>query len=74
MLPALLLQMFPAGLLQLVVVLAIVGLILWAVSQIPMDPTIARVIRVVVIVFVCIWLIYFLFGLAAGAPPLFHRR
>jgi hypothetical protein len=66
--------MFPAVLLQVVIVLAIVGLILWAVTQIPMDPTIARVIRVVVIVFVFIWLIYLLAGFAGGiSSPVFRR-
>ena len=63
--------MLPAFLLQIIVVLIIVGLVLWAVGQIPMDPTIARVIRVVVIVFVCIWLLYALMGMSG--PPLFHR-
>ena len=59
--------MFP-GLIELVVILAIVGLALWILGQIPMDPTIARIIRVVVIVFVCLWLLYFLIGmLPAGA-------
>jgi hypothetical protein len=65
--------MFPAFLLQLIVVLVITGLILWALGQIPMDPTIARIIRVVVIVVVCIWLLYFLVGVmptGAWGPPL----
>jgi hypothetical protein len=44
-------------LIEVVVALAIVGLILWVIQQIPMDPTIARIIRVVVIVAVCIWLL-----------------
>ena len=64
--------MFPAALLSILVVLAVCGLILWAISQIPMDPVIARIIRVVVIVFVCIWLIYMLAGLSGG-PVLFRR-
>ena len=41
--------MFPALLINVVIVLVIVGLVLWVLSQIPMDPTIARIIRVVVI-------------------------
>lgn len=70
--------MFPiSALLSLLVALLIVGVILWGASQIPMDPTIARVIRVVVVVVVCIWLIYFLFGLLGGGPLLtpypYHR-
>lgn len=62
--------MFPVpALLSLLVALLIVGVILWAVGQIPMDPTIAKVIRVVVIVVVLIWLIYFLAGLLGGVGP-----
>ena len=63
--------MFPAFLIQIIIVLLIVGLILWGISQIPMDPAIARIIRVIVIVVVCIWLIYFLAGmLPSGSMPL----
>ena len=65
--------MFPVFLIQVVVVLIIVGLALWVVSQIPMDPVIARVIRVVVIVAVCLWLVYALLGLAGSAPLLLRR-
>ena len=60
--------MFPALLLQVIVALVIVGLVLWVVSQIPMDPTIAKIIRVVVIVFVSIWLLYLVIGLLGGMP------
>ena len=66
--------MFPAALIQVLVVLLVAGLILWAVSQFPIDATIARIIRVVIIVVVCIWLIYWLAGLlpaGSWAPP--HR-
>lgn len=63
-------------LIQLIVALVIVGLLLWVVSQIPMDPTIARIIRVVVIVVVVIYLLEAFTGLFAGlnmiAPP-YHR-
>lgn len=58
--------MFPAGILSVIIVLCVVGLILWAIGQIPMDATIARIIRVVVIVLVCLWLISFLFGGSLG--------
>jgi hypothetical protein len=60
--------MFPAFLIQVVVVLIIVGLILWVITQIPMDATIARIIRVVVIVCVCIWLLYVLLGVTGSHP------
>lgn len=65
--------MFPAFLLQLVVVLIICGLLLWIVQQIPMDAAISRIIRVVVIVFVVLWLCWFLLGLAGSPGPLFRR-
>jgi hypothetical protein len=58
--------------LQVVVALAIVGLLLWVVEQIPMDATIARIIRVVVIVAVCLWLLTVLvqvFGNGASMFP-----
>ena len=61
--------MFPAFLIQIIIVLIVVGLLLWVVTQIPMDAAIARIIRVVVIVAVCIWLLYVLAGVAGvGAP------
>ena len=65
----------PFPLIQILVTLLIVGVILWGITQIPMDAAIARIIRVVVILFVCIWLIYLLAGMF-GAGPVFspyHR-
>jgi low temperature requirement protein LtrA len=45
-------------LINLIVVLIVVGLLLWAVQYaIPMDATIKRIITVVVIVAVCLWLL-----------------
>jgi cytochrome b subunit of formate dehydrogenase len=66
--------MMLGALVSVLIALLIVGLVLWAITQIPLDPVIARVIRVVVIVIVCIWLIYFLAGfLPVGASfPLRH--
>ena len=69
--------MFPGLLVQVLIGLIIVGLVLWVISQIPMDPTIARIIRVCVIVFVCIWLLYMLIGFAGGLgafPSYPYRR
>lgn len=54
--------MFPAFLIHIVIVLIVVGLLLWIVQQIPMDATIARIIRVVVVVMVCLWLLSILLG------------
>ena len=63
-------------LIEIVIVLVVVGLLLWIVQQIPMDPTIARIIRVCVIVFVAVWLLYILIGFAGGlgAFPSFPYR
>ncbi len=55
-------------LLQIVVALAIVGLLLWVIQQIPMDATIAKIIRVVVIVFVSLWLLQLVVQMFGGGP------
>jgi bacteriorhodopsin len=65
--------MFPAFLIQIVIVLVIAGLLLWAVTQIPMDPTIARILRVVVIVFVVLWLLYVLVGMLPEGGGFYPR-
>jgi len=57
-------------LIQVIVALVIVGLVLWVVEQIPMDATIAKIIRVVVIVLVCIWLLQLLVGAFGGGAGL----
>ena len=61
--------MFPAPLINLVVILAIVGLLLWALSQFSIDPFVTKVIRVIIIVVVSIWAIYLIAGLLGGSPP-----
>jgi low temperature requirement protein LtrA len=64
-------------LVQIVIVLCVVGLLLWVVQQIPMDATIARIIRVVVVVAVCLWLLSLLvgwFGGGAGSGGVFWPR
>ena len=63
-------------LIQLIVLLVVVGLLLWIVEQIPMDPTIRRIIRVVVIVVVCLYLLQILitaFGGYSLFPPTVRR-
>lgn len=62
--------MFPAFLIQLVICLIIVGLLLYIVNLLPMDANIKQIIRVVVIVFVVIWLLYALMGASPVAFPL----
>ena len=52
------------GLITLVVVLVVIGLVLWLIeARLPIDPTIKRVIEVVVILAVCLYLLRF-FGVA----------
>ena len=61
-------------LIQIIVALIIVGLLLWVVEQIPMDATIARIIRVVVIVAVVLYLLQIFTGVFSGVnmlgPPM----
>jgi hypothetical protein len=57
-------------LLEIVAALVIVGVILWALTQFPIDPLIAKIIRVIVVVVVAIWIVYTLLGLVGGAPSL----
>ena len=66
--------MFPAQLVSIVIVLIIVGLALWVISQIPMDPTVARIIRIIIIVVVCIWLLYWLVGMLPSGSMTPMRR
>lgn len=63
----------PYGLLNILIVLVIAGLILWAISQFPIDATIAKLIKVIIVVVVCIYLLYFLVGLLGNGPVLFPR-
>lgn len=64
--------MFPAVLLQILVILLVAGVLLWGIQQFPLDATIAKVAKVVVVVTVCIWLIYLLYGLMSTLTVL-HR-
>jgi len=68
--------MFPAPLIGILVALVIVGILLWALGQFPIDPTISKFIRVIVIVVVAIWCLYLLVGLLGGGSPgpYFYRR
>lgn len=59
--------MFPAPLIEIVVALVIVGIILWALTQFPIDPAIGKLIRVLVIVIAAVWVCYALLGLG-GYP------
>ena len=67
--------MFPPFFLSLIVGLVIVGLVLWLLSQIPMDPAIRQIIRAVVIVCVVLWLLSILLGYGGGlALPAYPAR
>lgn len=61
------------GLLQLIAVLVIVGVILWAMSQFAIDPVIAKIIRVIIVVAITIYVVFWLLGLAGIAPLHFNR-
>jgi len=54
---------------ELLVALVILGLILWVVSQLPIDATIKRIIHVVAVVIAVLWCLQTL-GLWTGFPPL----
>lgn len=46
------------SLISLVVILIVVGVLLWLVNTyIPMEPTMKKIINIVVIVVVCLWLL-----------------
>lgn len=66
--------MFPAALIQVIVVCFIAGLVLWGVQQFPLDATIQKLIRVIIIVVVGIYLIYVLVGMLGGTPFLYQHR
>lgn len=57
-------------LVQIVIGLVIVGVVLWALTQFPIDATIAKLIRVVIVVFAVIYLLYVLSGLIGHGPHL----
>lgn len=52
----------------MLLVLVVVGVCLYLLQQIPMDPVILTIIRVVVLLLVVLWLIQ-AFGLMAGPLP-----
>jgi hypothetical protein len=62
------------SLLGLIITLLIVGVLLWAVSALPfIDTGIKKIIYIVVVVFVCLWLISVLFGGGDGGSILNNR-
>lgn len=52
-------------LIQIIVILIVVGVLLWAVNSfIPMDARVKQILNVVVIIALVIWLLFFLLGIA----------
>jgi type IV secretory pathway TrbL component len=60
----------PMSLLHILVVIVVVGLLLWAAEQIPMNAVVRRILGVVVIVALVLWLLQ-AFGLLHGALRVF---
>jgi type IV secretory pathway TrbL component len=54
------------SLIHILVVIIVVGLLLWAAQQIPMDAIVRRILQVVVIVALVLWLLQ-AFGLLHGS-------
>jgi hypothetical protein len=54
---------------QLVVVLAVVGVLLWLINTyIPMDAQVKKILNAVVIVAIMLWLLWFVLGLVGLVP------
>ncbi len=66
--------MFPTTLfyflIQILIVCLIAGLALWVLAQFAPPEPIGKVIRVIIIVVVCLWLIYALVGILPGGARL----
>lgn len=56
----------PGGLIEVVAALVVVGIILWGLTQLPIDPAIQKYIRVLIVVVVAIWVVYVLVGMIGG--------
>jgi hypothetical protein len=50
---------------SVLVVLIVIGVLLWCITLLPMDPTIAQIIRVLVLIATVLWLLS-VFGLLPG--------
>lgn len=62
--------MFPLPLVEIIIALVVVGIVLWALTQFPIDPAISKLIRVLIIVVVAVWVCYALLNLASVHPAL----
>jgi hypothetical protein len=61
------------GIFGIVIALVLIGVALYIISLIPMDSTIKQIIRVVVIVAVCLWMLDY-YGLYSVPFFHFHHR
>ena len=52
--------------LELLVALILIGAVLYIVSILPIDGTIKTIVKVICVVFIAIWLIYFFAGALPG--------
>jgi len=50
-------------LVKIVAALVIAGVLLWALAQFPIDPTIQKLIKVIVVVVIAIWLVFILLSM-----------
>ena len=60
---------------QLVVILAVVGVLLWLINTyIPMDEQVKKILNAVVIIAIVLWLLWFALGLVGLIParPIFR--
>ena len=55
--------MFPQALIGLIITLVVIGLLIYLVMQIPMDPAIANLIRVVGIIIAVLVVLWWLMGM-----------
>ena len=54
------------SLIQLIIVLVVMGVLLWAINQyVPMQPPIKTILNIVVIIVICLWLLA-AFGILSG--------
>lgn len=50
------------SLITIVITLVVVGVVLWLINLIPMQPTIKRIVNAIIVIFIIIWLMK-IFGL-----------
>lgn len=57
-------------LVNILIILIVVGLLYWIVTQLPLPPPVKQIATVVVVVICVLWLVYLLLPLAGTAPHL----